>query len=89
MAKAVAVEKGSRFSVRFHVDGLWCLSSLMGLERGPAWGTGRIQTPHFLCSKTWALTTLNSALHDKNVELQKKKFKLKTFVPPALRFQIY
>lgn len=68
MADSVAVERGSRFSVRFHVDGLWCLPGVTGMGTGgPAWGTGRIQTPHFLCSKTWALTTLNSALHGKNV----------------------
>lgn len=36
MANSVAVEKGSRFSVRFHVDGLWCLRSVTGIGAGEA-----------------------------------------------------
>lgn len=92
MAKAVAVEKGSRFSVRFHVDGLWCLGSLVGMGwRGGLHGA----------QEGFRLLISSAAKHGHLLLLtvpyttkmwnckKKKKFKLKTFVPPVLKFQIY
>lgn len=72
MAKAVVVEKGSRFRVRFHVDGLWSLSSLTGTGggEGACMGDRKDSGSSFPLQQNMG-TAFNSALHDKNGELQK------------------